>query len=131
MPKELNRNIRQDSAALTSEEQHVIIRQYNGPIPPPSDLKELKTVDETFPERVMQIAESHAKADVLRKNRDSLADLITPIIAQIITLLLGMAGIAGCIILSKAGYEAGGIAAIIASFSPMIVAALSNLKSKK
>jgi hypothetical protein len=78
----------------------------------------------------MRIAESHARSDVRRKDRDSLADLITPIIAQIITLILGGAGIAGCIILSKAGYEAGGIASIVASFSPMIVAALSNLKRK-
>jgi hypothetical protein len=49
---------------------------------------------------------------------------------QITTLLLGLAGIGGCILLSNIGYEAGGIAAIVASFSPMVVAALSNLKKQ-
>jgi uncharacterized membrane protein len=111
-------------------EEHVIIRQYNGPIPPPADLKELQAINPDFPERIMRIAEAHAKADIQTKNRDSLANLITPVMGQIITFLLGLAGIGGCILLSRAGYEAGGIAAIVASFSPMIVAALSNLKKK-
>jgi uncharacterized membrane protein len=115
---------------VASTEEHVIIRQYNGPIPPPADLKELQAINPDFPERVMRIAEAHAKADVQTKNRDSIASLVTPIIAQIITFFLGIAGIAGCIYLSKAGHEAGGIAAMVGSFSPMIIAALSNLKKK-
>ncbi|GHU50774.1 hypothetical protein FACS1894200_10430 [Spirochaetia bacterium] len=114
--------------AIPSES--VIIRQYNGPIPPPSDLKELQKINPDFPERVMQIAELHAKADVLAKNRDSLASLITPIVSLSITFLLGIAGIGGCILLSQSGYEAGGIAAMVGSFSPMVIAALSNLKKK-
>jgi uncharacterized membrane protein len=115
---------------VMNTEEHVIIRQYNGPIPPPADLKELQAISADFPERVMRIAEAHAKADILRKNRDSLANLIIPMMGQIITFLLGLAGIGGCILLSRAGYEAGGIAAIVASFSPMIVAALSNLRKQ-
>ncbi|MDR1469397.1 MAG: hypothetical protein LBT00_08905 [Spirochaetaceae bacterium] len=113
-----------------SIEERVLIRQYNGPIPPPSDLKELQVISPDFPERVMRIAEAHAKVDVQTKNRDSIASLVTPITAQIITFLLGIAGIAGCIYLSNAGHEAGGIAAIVGSFSPMVIAALSNLKKK-
>jgi uncharacterized membrane protein len=115
---------------MISSEESVIIRQYNGPIPPPADLKELQQISPDFPERVMRIAEAHAKADVQAKDRDSIASLITPIIAQVITFLLGIAGIAGCIYLSGAGYEAGGIAAIVGSFSPMVIATLSNLKKK-
>jgi hypothetical protein len=91
-------------------------------------LEGLKRVDLSFPERIMQIAEAHAKADVQAKSRDSFSALVTPIIAQVITFLLGIAGIGGCIYLSRAGHEAGGIAAIVGSFSPMIIAALSNLK---
>jgi uncharacterized membrane protein len=115
---------------MASTEERVIIRQYNGPIPPPADLKELQAISPDFPERIMRIAEAHAKADIQTKNRDSIAFLATPIIAQIITFLLGIAGIAGCIYLSKAGHEAGGIAAMVGSFSPMVIAALSNLKKK-
>jgi uncharacterized membrane protein len=115
---------------VAATEEHVIIRQYNGPIPPPADLKELQAISPDFPERVMRIAEAHARADIQTKSRDSLANLITPVMGQIITFLLGLAGIGGCILLSRAGYAAGGIAAIVASFSPMIVAALSNLKKK-
>jgi uncharacterized membrane protein len=58
---------------VTGAERHVIIRQYNGLIPPPDDLKELQTVSPDFPEGVMRIAEAHAKADVQTKNRSSLA----------------------------------------------------------
>ncbi|MDR1218974.1 MAG: hypothetical protein LBK73_05120 [Treponema sp.] len=113
-----------------SAKEQVVIRQYNGPIPPPSDLKELQAISPDFPDRVMRIAEAHAKADVQTKNRDSMASLVTPIIAQIITFFLGVAGVAACIYLSRAGHEAGGIAAIAGSFSPMVIAALSNLKNK-
>ncbi|MDR3171384.1 MAG: hypothetical protein LBU17_07130 [Treponema sp.] len=56
-----------------------------------------------FRERVMRIAESYAQADVRRKDRDSLADLITPIIAQVITLILGGAGIAAVSFFPKPG----------------------------
>jgi uncharacterized membrane protein len=115
---------------MANAEEHVIIRQYNGPIPPPSDLKELQAINPDFPERVMCIAEAHAEADVQTKNRNSIASLVTPIIAQVITLSLGLAGIAGCIYLSNAGHEAGGIAAMVGSFSPMVITALSNLKKK-
>jgi uncharacterized membrane protein len=115
---------------VISSEESVIIRQYNGPIPPPADLKELQAINPDFPDRVMRIAEAHAKADVQSKNRNSIESLVTPILAQVITFLLGLAGIAGCIYLSRAGYEAGGIAAIVGSFSPMVIAALSNLKKK-
>ncbi|MDR1232550.1 MAG: hypothetical protein LBK61_14250 [Spirochaetaceae bacterium] len=66
---------------VASTEERVIIRQYNGPIPPPSDLKELQTISPDFPERIMRIAEAHAEADVQTKNRDSIASLATPIIA--------------------------------------------------
>jgi uncharacterized membrane protein len=111
---------------LAESEEHVIIRQYNGPIPPASELQQLKSVDPAFPERVMRIAEAHAAAEVRRKDRFSLY----PIFGQIASFLMGCMGFGIGAFFAFKGIEAGAIAAIIGGIAPIIIAALSNLKKK-
>ena len=76
----------------------------------------------------MQMAEAHNKADVKMKNRLSLANLIVPVIGQVFTVLLGIGGIGACVYLAQSGYSTAAIAAIVASFSPMVINALRNLR---
>jgi uncharacterized membrane protein len=100
---------------------------YAGPIPSPEILEKFKTVDASFPERIMQMAEQHAQADVRTKNRFSLSLLLVPLFGQLFSLLLGLGGIAACVFLARTGFTGAAIAAIVASFAPIVIAALKNL----
>jgi uncharacterized membrane protein len=111
---------------MMSSEEQLIIRQYNGPIPPASELEQLKRVDNSFPERVMCIAEAHAAADIRQKDRFS----IIPIIGQVASFVISCLGFGISILFAFNGVEAGAIAAIIGGISPIIIAALSNFKKK-
>jgi uncharacterized membrane protein len=95
-------------------------------LPPASELEQLKAVDPSFPERIMRIAESHAAADIRQKDRFSM----TPIIGQIASVLISCFGFGISILFAFKGIETGVIAAIIGGISPIIIAALVNLKKK-
>ena len=101
---------------------------YQGPLPDPEMLQRYKNAGESFPDRIMCMAEAHNAADVRTKNRISLSNLITPVIGQVFTLLLGAGGIAACVYLARAGLTGGAIAAIAGSFSPMIINAFKGLR---
>jgi uncharacterized membrane protein len=107
-------------------EEQLIIRQYNGPIPPASELQQLKAVDPAFPERVMRMAEAHAQADVRRKDRFSLS----PILGQVASFLLSCMGFGIGVLFAFKGIEVGAITAIISGIVPIVIAALSNLNRK-
>jgi len=108
-----------------------ITETFVGPLPDPVMLERYKNAGDTFPERIMQMAEAHNNADVNTKNRISLSNLIVPIVGQVFTLILGAGGILACIYLAKSGFTGGAIAAIIGSFSPMIINAFRGLRQNK
>jgi uncharacterized membrane protein len=130
MPRGLSRSHEPDVGDLLETEEHIVVRQYNGPIPPASELQGLKNIDDSFPERVMQLAEKHAAADVRRKDRFSLVNLIVPIVGQITSFLISCMGFGIGVLFTFKGIEAGAIAAIIGGIAPIIIAALSNLRKK-
>jgi hypothetical protein len=68
---------------------------------------------------------------ITTKNRISLSNLIIPVIGQVFTLMLGGGGIIACIYLAKAGFTGGAIAAIVSSFSPMVINAFKGLRQGK
>jgi len=115
-------------------EQLISARQvseyYQGPLPDPEMLERYKNADPSFPERIMRMAEDHNAADVITKNRISLSNIIVPIIGQVFTLILGVGGILACIYLAKAGYTGAAIAAIVGSFSPIIISAFKSLQRR-
>ena len=113
------------SVILTHQE---ISETYQGPLPDPIMLERYKNADPSFPERIVCMAEAHNAADVRTKNRISLSNLLIPIIGQVFTLLLGAGGILACIYLAKSGYPEGAIAAIVGSFSPIIINAIKGLR---
>jgi uncharacterized membrane protein len=117
------------SALVAHGEIHGEIR--SGPIPDPETLERYKNADPTFPERIMKMAEAHNAADVKIKNRFSMANFLVPIIGQVFTLLLGVAGIFACIYLAKAGFTGGAITAIIGAFSPIAINAVKGLRPNR
>jgi len=127
--RELMANLPQN---MPSQQVPPVVREeyYQGPLPAPDTLVMYKNADPSFPERIMQMAEAHNTADVVTKNRISLTNLIVPIIGQVFTLLLGAGGLFTCIYLAKAGYSGPAIAAIVGSFSPIIVGAFKGLRHK-
>lgn len=124
MPRGLTGN--PSHGAVVSSEEQLIIRQYNGPIPPAAELEQLRAIDPSFPERVMRIAESHAAADVRRKDRFSMV----PIIGQIASFLISCMGFGIGVFCAIKGIEAGAVTAIIGGIAPIIIAALSNIRKK-
>ena len=109
---------------------HVHSELYSGPIPDPETLERYKNADPSFPERIMKMAEAHNTVDVAAKNRISLSNLIVPVIGQVFTLILGVAGILACIFLAQAGYTGPAVAAIAGSFAPMVIGAFRNLRRR-
>jgi uncharacterized membrane protein len=103
---------------------------YHGPLPEPEMLEKYKNAGDSFPERIMRMAEAHNAADITTKNRISLSNLIVPIIGQTFTLALGAGGIIACVYLAKTGFTGGAIAAIAGSFSPMVINAFKGLRQK-
>jgi uncharacterized membrane protein len=108
---------------LVVEARHEV---FSGPLPSPEDLQRYKNIDDGFAERIFRMAEDHNAANVaIKKSR-----AISPILGQVFSFLMSMAGFGTAIFFGFRGTEAGAIAAIIGGISPIIVAALSNLKKK-
>jgi uncharacterized membrane protein len=105
--------------------------RFQGPLPEPEMLERYKNAGPSFPERIMCMAEAHNAADVKIKDRISLSNLIVPIIGQVFTLILGVGGIIACVYLAKSGFTSGAIAAIVSSFSPMVINAFRGLRQTK
>ena len=121
----------------SQDDQHIVFSRqeitetFQGPLPDPIMLEKYKDADPSFPERIMRMAEAHNAADIKAKNRISFSNLVIPIIGQIFTLLLGTGGILACIYLARAGYTGGAIAAIVGSFSPMVINAFKGLQQSR
>ena len=103
----------------------------SGPIPDPDIMARYKIADPTFPERIMKMAEAHNAADVKIKNRISFANMAIPIIGQVFTVILACGGTAACIYLAIKGFSGPAIASITASYAPIVINALRNLRGKK
>lgn len=103
---------------------------YTGPIPHPDVLKGFSEIDKTFPERIIKMAEKHNEANVTQKNRSSWAAAYIPLIGQIFTFLLGISGFLFGALLALKGSTGSSIASIIGGLSPILIAAISNLRKK-
>jgi hypothetical protein len=94
-------------------------------------LKAYKAIDPNFPERMMNMAENHAAADVRGKDRMSFATFVVPFIGQVFSFLLGLGGFVLCALLAMKGLKAESITAAIGGIAPIVVVALANLKKKQ
>jgi hypothetical protein len=75
----------------------------------------------------MRIAEAHAAADIRRGDRFSIA----PLLGQIASLLISCLGFGVAILFGLKGIETGAITATIGGIVPIVIAALTNLKSMR
>jgi uncharacterized membrane protein len=99
---------------------------FSGPLPPPEYLQRYKNIDDGYAERIFRMAEDHNAADVaIKKSRAA-----SPVLGQVFSFLISMAGFGTAILFAFKGIEAGAITAIIGGIAPIIIAALSNLKRK-
>jgi uncharacterized membrane protein len=109
-------------------EKHELL--YWGPLPHPEILRQFGSVDQSYPERIMKMAEENNKAENTMKNRYSLSTLISPIIGQIMSFLISCLGFGTAIFFAVSGVETAAIAATIGGIAPIVIAALSNFHKK-
>jgi len=114
---EANQNKLQVQAIQTQE-------IYQGPIPHPEVLKKFQEVDPSYPERLMVMAEENNRAAIRRE--DKIIGLKT--LGQVLSFTLGLAGFVLAAVFGLHGAETGAIASLLAGISPVIIAALANLK---
>jgi uncharacterized membrane protein len=95
-----------------------------GPLPSPEHLQGYKNIDDGYAERIFKMAEDHNAADVAMKRSQAK----TPVLGQVFSFLISIAGFGTSVFFGIKGTEAGVIAAIIGGIAPIIIAALSNLK---
>jgi uncharacterized membrane protein len=110
-----------DSANLQAVQTREL---YQGPIPHPDILKKFGTVDPSYPERIMNMAEENNKNTNTNRTRDSVAGLL----GMVFSFALGLAGFGVAAIFGFKGIEAGAIASVIGGVAPIVVAALGNLR---
>ncbi|TAH55181.1 MAG: DUF2335 domain-containing protein [Treponema sp.] len=103
---------------------------FSGPLPPPDVLARYGEIKSDLPERITKMAEEHNQADVLSKNRFSRAMSFATVAGPVFSFILGIGSIAAAIWLALIGQTGTSIAAIIGGFAPIIIASISNLKSK-
>jgi uncharacterized membrane protein len=119
-----DRIIREGRTELIAAQKHEV---FLGPIPSPSILGDYRKLDPSYPDRIIRMAEQHAEADVLLKNRE--ASAIGR--GQVFSFILGIIGFGTAIFLAVKKLEAGAIAAAIGGIAPIIIAALANFQQKK
>lgn len=108
--------------------QEVITNVWKGPIPNPDVIKQYHDIDPAYVNTIFSMAQGHANTDDKAKNRASLANLIIPIIGQIITFLLAISSLIGTVILLFKGI--GIVSAIPGAFgfSGIIIEAIKRIE---
>jgi uncharacterized membrane protein len=104
---------------------------YSGPIPHPDTLKKFGDIDPAFPERIMRMTEDNNKAEVTMRNRFSLASLVVPLLGQVFSFAISCIGFGVAIVFGLKGIEVGAVTATIGGIAPIVIAALTNLKSRQ
>lgn len=102
--------------------------EYNGPLPHPSILKGFAEIDDSFPDRIIKMAEEHAKTEDETQRKIIQLNARSILLGQIFSFIFGLAGIGACVYLAIKGNTAGSIASVIAVIVQSVVAAISNNK---
>jgi uncharacterized membrane protein len=120
-----------DALAISTPGALHVQEIYSGPLPHPSLLKDFGKVDPSFPERIMQMTEANNAASVKLVHKMADAKFLHPLLGQIFSFAMFLTGFAAAIFFALKGIETGIIIAIAAGFSPILIAAISNLKPKQ
>lgn len=100
--------------------------EYNGPLPHPSILKGFGEIDSSFPNRIITMAENHAKTEDEVQKKIVQTNARSILLGQIFSFIFGLAGIGACIFLALKGNIASSVASVVAVIVQSVVAAISN-----
>ena len=119
-----NTHLSQDKdGTLIGSQQYL---EYNGPLPHPTILKGFAEIDASFPNRIITMAENHAKTEDETQRKIVQINEKSIILGQIFSFVFGLAGIGACVFLALKGNTAGSVASVIAVIVQTVVAAISN-----
>ena len=119
-----NTQLSQDKdGTLIGSQQYM---EYNGPLPHPSILKGFGEIDSTFPNRIITMAENHAKTEDETQRKIVQINSRSILLGQIFSFIFGIAGIGACVYLAIKGNTAGSVASVVAVIVQSVVAAISN-----
>lgn len=116
------------AAAPKAEITHAKQELYAGPLPHPSTMKGFQEIDPSFPERIMAMTEKITDAEIKAMESNTRANFILPAIGQAATLLIALSGIGAAVFFVMKGVSSAAIVSILGGLSPIIIAALENLR---
>ena len=102
------------------------VSSYSGPIPHPDILRGLGEVDPSFPERVMKMAEGHARTEDSVQLKITSTNTASIILGQVFSFLFGIGGIGACVYLALRGSVGGAVVSGIAVIVQTVVAGLAG-----
>lgn len=116
-----------DKGVALYHEQQVV---FEGAIPHPEILKGYADINADFPERIIQIAENHAKTEDHTQRLLVRGNVISVILGQILSFLFGAVGLAVTVFLGLKGHVVGAVAASITVIVQSVVAAIVNKRKQ-
>ena len=119
-------NLTKTKGASLSGTQQIV--GYSGPIPHPDILKGLADIDPSFPNRIISIAENHAKTEDEAKMKIVKTNSFSLILGQCFSFLFGIGGLAACVFMAMKGFAAGAVISGIVVITQCVVAGVANFK---
>lgn len=128
-----NQMAKKEQAAVSDKSGEALFQRqvvFEGSVPHPDILKGYGEVNENFPERIIQIAENHAKTEDAAQRALVKGNIVSVILGQFLSFIFGVVGIAATVYLGIKGNTAGAVASSVAVIVQSVVAAIVNKKDK-
>ena len=122
-----------ERAAATSDKEGLALLEeksvfFSGSIPHPDIIKGYAEIDSTFPGRIIQIAENHAKTEDAAQELLVKGNIKSILLGQILSFLFGIVGIGATVFLGIKGNTAGAVASSVAVIVQVVVSAIVHKK---
>ncbi len=104
-----NQMAKKEQAAVSDKSGEALFQRqvvFEGSVPHPDILKGYGEVNETFPERIIQIAENHAKTEDAAQRALVKGNIVSVILGQFLSFIFGVVGIAATVYLGIKGNTA-------------------------
>lgn len=129
-----NQITQKERAAATDVAGNALFQEkqifFEGAIPHPEILRGYADINESFPERIIAIAENHAKTEDESQQSLVKGNIASVILGQILSFIFGALGIGATVYLGINGQVAGAVASSVAVIVQSVVAAMVNRKEK-
>ena len=101
---------------------------FSGPLPHPEILQGFGQINSSFPDRIVTMAENHAKTDDEAKMLAIRANAISMILGQVFSFVFGAGAIGACIYLSLKGNTSAAIVSGIAGITQAVIAGIISFR---